>query len=92
VANVRKALNDVVLPGHLQHFENLLMQSSSGWIANTSEPTVADFVLALRFKWLIEPGVNDGISSTLLDNHTRIKAMIAKFDNLPSVIEYYAQK
>lgn len=92
VAEVRKVLNDEVLPRHLSNLEALLEESPSGWLAGDDTPSIADFVLAIRLEWLVQPGVNDGISTTLLDSYPKIKAMIAKFYALPAVVEYYAAK
>lgn len=92
VAASRKSLNDDVLPRHLSNLEKLLECSDSGWIAGGEFPTIADFILAPRLKWLVEPGVNDGISESLLDGFPRVKAMIAKFESLPAVVKYYSNK
>lgn len=89
VATCRKALNDEVLPRHLGNFEKLLEDSPSGWVAGGVEPSIADFILVPRLQWLVEPGTNDGISTTLLDGYPKIKAMMAKFMALPAVVKYY---
>lgn len=89
VNTVRKALNDAVLPSHLQNFEKLLEDSPSGWVAGGAGPSIADFILVPRLQWLVEPGVNDGISPTLLDAYPKLKAMMDKLMALPEVVQYY---
>lgn len=89
VATVRKALNDDVLPVHLRNLENLLEASPSGWIAGGTGPSIADFILVPRLQWLVEPGVNEGISCDLLDDYPHIKGLIDKVLNLPEVLTYY---
>jgi glutathione S-transferase len=50
LAEVRKSLNDEVIPRHLEFIENLLVKSTTGWIANTTEPSIADFILVPRLQ------------------------------------------
>ena len=89
VSTVRKALNDVVLPRHLANFERMLTESPSGWIAGGAEPSIADFILVPRLQWLVEPGVNEGISHTLLHGYPKVMEMMEKFMSLPAVAKYY---
>ena len=80
-----------VLPRHLQFMESLIEKSSTGWIADTEGPSIADFILVPRFQWL-ESGVNDGISKDILAPFPRIKALIQKLLELPKIKAYYASK
>jgi len=89
VSVVRKSLNDEILPKHLGFFEDLLKNSTTGWLASTAEPTIADFVLVPRFEWL-ESGVNDGISTTVFESFPNIKKFIAKFLSEPKILNYYS--
>ena len=91
VATVRKALNDDVLPSHLRNLEKLLEASPSGWIAGGAGPSIADFILVPRLQWLVEPGVNEGISTTLLEDYPRLHGLIGKLMNLPEVVAYYEE-
>lgn len=88
---MRKSLNDEILPTHLSHLEKLLEVSASGWIAGGTGPSIADFILVPRLQWLVEPGVNEGISTTLLDAYPKLKGLIDKLLNLPEVVAYYAE-
>lgn len=91
VAAVREALNSEVLPRHLGFFEKLLEQSSSGWIAGTPGPSIADFQIVPRLQWLAS-GANDGISTDILKPFPRVLALIDKLMTLPAIVEYYKNK
>jgi len=92
VMKIRKELNDIILPRHSGYFERFLENSTTGWLANTAEPTVADFVMSIRLQWLVQPGVHDGIDTTILEAFPRLRAMIDKFKDLESIKAYYAAK
>ncbi len=89
ILNVRYMLNDIVLPKHLGFLESMLEKSSSGWLAGGDKPSIADFCFVPRLKWLIEPGLHDGIDPQLLTSFPLIQKLIEKFENLPEVVEYY---
>lgn len=88
VANVRKSLNDVVLPRHLSFLDKLLEKSPSGWLAGGSKPTIADFMFVPRLQWL-ESGANDGIEKSILEPFPRVQGLITKLLDLPEIKEYY---
>lgn len=91
VSEVRSYLNTSTLPRHLRFLEQLLENSSTGWIANTPQPSIADFVLVPRLQWLVS-GVHEGISTTLLTEHApKVAAMIERFMALPEIAAYYNQ-
>lgn len=85
---VRKELNDVVIPRHLENFEKLMSASTTGWIANTETPSIADFILVPRLVWLREHG--EGISESILDPYKGLVAMMDKLLSLEEVKAYYA--
>ena len=87
-AAVRKLLNDEVLPRHLAFLEKLLTASSTGWLANTPRPSIADFVFVPRLQWLAS-GANDGLSRDILEPYPAVKAMMAKLMALPEVVAWY---
>lgn len=91
VREVRRTLNEEVLPRHLRFFEDFLSRSSTGWLLGGAEPTIADFVIALRVEWLVAPGVNDGIDSDLLAAFPGVAGLINRFRDMPQVRDYYAQ-
>eukprot|EP01031_Cornospumella_fuschlensis_P031392 gene31392-37945_t len=88
VAAIRKKLNDEILPRHLSYFEAFLSKSPSGWLMGGPEPTIADFVISIRVKWLVS-GANDGITEQLLDPFPGMRRLIEQFDNMPQVLAYY---
>ena len=87
-AQVRAKLNDEVLPKHLSFLEKKLTASTTGWLAGTEKPSIADFVFVPRLQWLVS-GANDGIDGNLLDGYPKVKEMIEKLMSLPEVVEYY---
>ena len=91
VAKVRAKLNDNILPKHLKFFQDLLSKSSTGWLADTENPTIADFIVVPRMQWLAG-GHNDGISLSILDdNAPAVNALIDKMMNLDAIKLYYAK-
>lgn len=88
--DIRKCLNDDIIPKHLQFFENLLSESTTGWLANTYYPSIADFQIVPRLQWLAEHG--EGISSDILKPFTRVNNLIDKLMNDPCVQSYYEKK
>lgn len=89
VRTIRQSLNDDVIPRHLRYLEDLLERSSTGWVAGTEEPSIADFILVPRLQWLIS-GDNEGISREILDPFPRLRAMMDKLMTLPAVVAYYS--
>jgi glutathione S-transferase len=85
---VRAALNDEVLPRHLACLETILSRSQTGWIANTEGPSVADFILVPRLRWL-ESGDNAGISTEILEPFPLLRALMLKLLALPGVVAFY---
>ena len=54
----------------------MLGASSSGWLAGTPEPTVADLLFAPRLCWMLHE--NDGVSPTLLDGFPLVAGLVRK--------------
>lgn len=91
VSKVRKSLNDEVIPRHLGFFESILSRSTTGWLADTEGPSIADFLLGPRLQWLAS-GVNDGISTGILEPFPLILQFVAKFHSLPAVSQYLSEQ
>jgi glutathione S-transferase len=87
---IRQEINDVLLPKHLKYFENFLSCSTTGWLASTSHPTIADFTVAPRLKSFTIPGSYEGISHQLLDPFPLSRQFIDKFHALPEIQSYYS--
>lgn len=85
---IRKELNDKILPTHLGFLEKLLKNSTSGYIADTSEPCICDFVLVPRLEFLVS-GDTVGISKDLFKNFPLVEAYILKFKSNPKIQAYH---
>ena len=90
VATIRADLNNVILPKHLKFFQDLLSRSTTGWLADTENPTIADFIVVPRMQWLAG-GHNEGIDLSILDkNAPAVNELINKMMNLEAIKGYYA--
>jgi glutathione S-transferase len=88
---IRKELNDVTLPRHLSQMNAMMAQSKTNWIANTPEPSIADFMLVPRLQWLIS-GQHDGISVDILKPFSHLTGLMDRLLNLPAIKNYYDSK
>jgi glutathione S-transferase len=84
---VRGDLNTDVFPRHLGNLNRLFANSTTGWVANTAGPSIADFCLAPRLGWLSEHG--EGISSDILKPFPKVVEFVARFYSIPDVMNYY---
>lgn len=79
-----------VLPRQLGMLEAILEKSKTGWIAGTEGPSIADFVLQPRLKWL-----DDGVAleqvSGLMKRYPRLTAMMEALLSLPAIQKYYQE-
>lgn len=85
---VRKSLNDDVLPRHLANLEKQASLSTTGWIAGTARPSIADFILIPRLQ-AIQNGSYVGIAPTIMDSCPHLTSMIDKMMALPQIKAYY---
>ena len=88
MSEVRSSLNSEVLPRLLHFLNNFVAHSSSGWIANTDGPSIADFVLVPRLRWLAT-GEIDGIGTNILDKFPHLVQLITRLLALPAIANYY---
>ena len=96
VRTVREAIASDVLPRHLGFLEKMLSTATgpdgegagSGWLANTPDATIADYVYAPRLKWL-QSGL-DNIPTNILDPFPHVKKYLDQFYALPKIVEYYS--
>ena len=86
-AKAFEAISTEVLPRHLASIEKLLKASSSGWIANTQEPSPADFVWYSRLADYIpeKKELSDKIKS--LEDYPACKDFVKKFESLEAIQE-----
>jgi prostaglandin-H2 D-isomerase / glutathione transferase len=92
LANVRKSLNDEVIPRHLGNLEKIMGNSTTGWIGNTEGPSIADFVLVPRLEWLANFGDGEGISADILKPFPKLCGLMERLMQLPEIKAYYAAK
>jgi hypothetical protein len=69
-----------VIPRHLGYLERIMQKSSTGWIANTEGPSIADFMLH-KF-------VEDELMFDVLYAYPGLREMREKLFKLPSVTWY----
>lgn len=81
-----------VLPRHLGSVTKLFKASSTGWIANTEQPSIADFVWYCRLNDDIPH--RDNLSDKLksLEDFPELRAFVEKFKSLDPIKEYYAKQ
>ena len=88
LSTIRASLNEDIFPKHLRMLENILENSSTGWIANTPNPTIADFYIVPRLQFIME-GVDEGLSKDMLDKFPKLKYLVTKLMTLPKIVGYY---
>jgi glutathione S-transferase len=90
---VRKSLQEEILPQHFQFFENFLAKSTTGWLASTPDPTIADFAFVARLELFLTPSNQlEGITPEVLTHFPLCRGLVQKLHDLPQVKEYYASK
>lgn len=87
---VEQAIQTTVMPRHLSFFEALLTESSTGWLANTPVPTIADFVAGVQLYQLASNPMVKG--AELLPKYPKIVEHTQKLMELPSVKAWYAKQ
>ncbi len=88
ILQTRKHISKEILPKHFSHFEKFLSVSKSGWLANSSNPTMADlfFGSRLRHNFVIER--DEGVDENILEEFPLIKSHFNKFSAIPAVKKY----
>lgn len=93
---VRRRLHDDVLPRHLDALCRLLDESTTGWLAGTTGPSIADFMFVptlqrLRGRSDGPPmGLGDGLSAGLIERRPALIKLIDRLMSLPAVQSWYA--
>ena len=85
--DVRKILNDSIVPRHLQNLERTIDLSVGPWLGKRVEPSIADFIIAPRLKQLMG-GSTDGITKEVFKSTPKLVSMVDAFYALPSVTEF----
>ena len=90
--NCKTKQREVVIPENLFKLENVLRNSSTGWLADTTNPTIADFFWVPTLQSLTRkenPWTGD---CECLNAFPHIQQLVRKFEALSSVQNYYARK
>ena len=85
-------INQDVLPRHLGNLEKMLQASSTGWIANTGEPSMADFVWWCALHHSLRSNTYLDASIQELKEYPSLQAFCQKFSNLDAIREYYEKE
>ena len=90
-AKAFKVISDEIMPRHLTNLERQLKESSTGWIAGTSEPSVADFVWFCQLYHAVP--VQNEFSEKLrsLEDYPTLKAFVEKMLTLDAVAKFYSK-
>mmetsp|Transcript_116982 Transcript_116982/g.215181 ORF Transcript_116982/g.215181 Transcript_116982/m.215181 type:complete len:231 (+) Transcript_116982:78-770(+) len=74
-------LADKITPTHLRFLEKMLSDTSTGWLADTDQPTIADFYWATEVSSML--GMDFLAKS--IDDFPKVQAFIKKFTALPAL-------
>ena len=86
------AQSNEILPRHFGNIEKLLEKSQSGWICNTTDPTIADFAWYARLGHGVPESTNLNEEIKSLKNFPSSKKFVEKFNSLDAIKEYYEKK
>lgn len=87
-----KNQKEAVIPGHLGLLVKQLEDSTTGWIAGTEGPSIAEFTWMPALKWFSEEAAARGGNSVIdVDKFPKIKEWMEKFDNLSEIKEWRAK-
>jgi glutathione S-transferase len=93
-ADIRKVLNDKILPNHLtclrRAFRNKLADDGP-WLTGRTTPSIADFAWFHRFQSL-SSGIMDGIDKDIVTGIDEFRTMMDTFNTLPSIQEYRVKR
>jgi len=85
-------ISNETLPRHLGNAEKLFKASSTGWIANTEKPSIADFVWFVRLDDYIPNTKELSGKVRSLDDYPECKGFVERFRSLEPIKEYYAKQ
>jgi len=86
---VTQELNSSVVPRHLGALDRIMAGSSTGWIAGTAQPSIADFFWVPSLQALQRGWSGD---ENALAAFPRLEALVTQFMELESVQAWYAEK
>ena len=82
----RLVLKNKLLPRWFRYLENILSESTSDWFVE-NKMTIADIAMWRLLGWLIS-GIIDGIPTTIVDNHPKLKNIHTNVHQHPKVQEW----
>ena len=82
----RLLLKNKLLPRWFRYLENILSESTSDWFVE-NKMTIADIAMWRLLGWLIS-GIIDGIPTTIVDNHPKLKNIHTNVHQHPKVQEW----
>lgn len=80
-----------VMTPKLEILEKALQGSSTGWVAGTAGPSIADFALAVSIGW-VNGGIVDGVESGYMDKFPGISEYLKRFAEVEEIKAYYEKK
>lgn len=83
VLNIRKKWLENSMPKSLGYFEEVLQNSSSGWLVGENI-TIADLLLYTDLQWLTM-GVLDGIPKDFLNSYPKCLALMKKVESIDGI-------
>mmetsp|Transcript_17690 Transcript_17690/g.21456 ORF Transcript_17690/g.21456 Transcript_17690/m.21456 type:complete len:229 (-) Transcript_17690:166-852(-) len=89
IESTKKTLNAEIIPKHLTNLQKCLEVSKSGWLADTSDPSIADFYWVPVLDSIVSGWTGD---KDLLKNFPKLQDLQKKFHELEKVAEYRAKK
>jgi prostaglandin-H2 D-isomerase / glutathione transferase len=87
-----EVFSNEILPRHLRCAEKCFEASSTGWIAGTEEPSMADFVWYSKLVDFIPEHPNLSSTAKDLSPYPACQAFVEKFRALEAIQAYYAGK
>ena len=88
---VEPLVNDLVGSKHLALLEKIASESSSGWIAGTAKPSIADFFWVPQFQWIVQQVLHD-TSGVLPPCFPALRNLVEQFWALPQLSAFAAER
>lgn len=90
-AKIFQCISDEILPRHLKNIEKQIQDSPTGWIAGTTEPSVADFLWFCHFYSGIPEKTEYSDKVRSLEDYPTLKAFVEKMLTLEAVAKFYGK-
>lgn len=84
INKIRENIGLDVIPRHLKLLEAMMAKSTTGWIANTENPTIADFAVVPRLNE-IRDFIKDELMFDVLYAFPLLRDMSDRLMNLPPI-------